>query len=161
MTVSVRSARGEDVSALVELRLANAERHVELGPSAHRLPDVDAVRSYFESRLRDGQDDLLLVAELDGAVAGMAEVVLRPAPPEHQILIPRLTADVHIVVLGQHRGRGLGRLLLTAAEQTAKERHVEFLVAVIFAPNEEAVSFYSSAGFDDHGLLLGKRLGAE
>lgn len=101
------------------------------------------------------------MAEVDGAVAGMAEVVLRPAPPEHQILIPRLTADVHIVVLGHHRGQGLGRVLLAAAEQTAKDRHVELLIAVIFAPNEEAISFYSSAGFNDHGLLLSKRLDTE
>jgi hypothetical protein len=37
----------------------------------------------------------------------------------------------------------------------------EFLVAVIFAPSEEVVRFCSSAGFGDHGLLLGKRLGAD
>ncbi|GAA3427409.1 hypothetical protein GCM10018953_45920 [Streptosporangium nondiastaticum] len=160
VAVSIRSAKVEDVSALVELRMANAEHHVGLGPSVHRRPDGDVVRGYFESRLRDGQDDLLLVAEMEGEAAGMAEVVLRSAPPDHQILIPRRTAEVHTVVLDRHRGRGVGRALLAAAEQTARDRGVEFLLAVIFAPNEDAVDFYSSAGFGDHGLLLGKGLGA-
>jgi len=31
---------------------------------------------------------------------------------------------------------------------------------VVFAPNEDAVGFYSSAGFGSHGLLLGKGLDA-
>ncbi|MFF4198065.1 GNAT family N-acetyltransferase [Nonomuraea sp. NPDC001831] len=102
----------------------------------------------------------MFVAEADGEVAGMAEVVLRSAPPDHQILIPRRTAEVHTVVLDRHRGRGVGRALLAAAERTARDRDVEFLLAVIFAPNEDAVGFYSSAGFGDHGLLLGKELNA-
>lgn len=160
MVVVTRSARLGDVSALVRLRMANAEHHVGLGPSVHRRPDGDAVRGYFESRLCDGQDDLLLVAEVNGEVAGMAEVVHRPAPPDHQILIPRRTAEVHTVVLDQYRGRGVGRALLGAAEQIARDRGVEFLVAVVFAPNEDAVGFYSSAGFGGHGLLLGKGLDA-
>jgi GNAT superfamily N-acetyltransferase len=160
VVVVTRSAQFGDVPALVRLRMANAEYHVELGASVHRQPDGDAVRGYFESRLRAGQDDLLLVAEMDGEVAGMAEVVPRPAPPDHQILIPRLTAEVHTVVLADCRGRGVGRALLGAAEGVARDRRVEFLVAVIFAPNEDAVEFYASAGFGNHALLLGKGLGA-
>jgi len=157
--VPIRAARLDDVPALVELRMANAERHVELGPSVHRRPDRDAVRRHFASRLHDGPDDLLLVAEVDGVAAGMAEVLVRPAPPDHQILIPLRTAEVHTVVLEGRRGRGVGRALLAAAEQAARDRGVEFLFALIFAPNEEAAAFYSAAGFGDHGLLLAKRLG--
>jgi GNAT superfamily N-acetyltransferase len=160
VVVATRSARLGDVPTLVRLRAANAEYHMELGASVHRRPDGDAVRGYFEGRLCDGQDELLLVAEVDGEVAGMAEVVPRPVPPDHQILIPRLTAEVHTVVFDHCRGRGVGRALLGAAERVARDRGVEFLVAVIFAPNEDAVSFYASAGFGNHGLLLGKGLDA-
>ncbi|MFI7465037.1 GNAT family N-acetyltransferase [Nonomuraea sp. NPDC049646] len=120
LDISVRSAKLDDVPALVELRMANAEHHVGLGPSVHRRPDGDVVRGHFESRLRAGQDDLLLVAEVDGEAAGMAEVVLRPAAPDHQILIPRRTAEVHTVVLDRHRGQGVGRALLAAAERSVR-----------------------------------------
>jgi GNAT superfamily N-acetyltransferase len=158
VTVLTRSAGPADVPALVELRCSNAEHHVRLGPAAHRVPDRDSVRRYFESRLSDGPDDLLLVAETAGTTAGMAEVVLRPEPPDHQILVPRRTAEVHTVVLDSHRGLGVGRALLAAAEQIATDRGVELLLAVVFAPNRDAVGFYTSAGFGPHGTLLAKPL---
>lgn len=158
MAVLTREAGPADVPALVDLRCSNAEHHVRLGPAAHRMPDRDSVRHYFASRLSAGPDGLLLVAEMDGVAAGMAEVVLRPEPPDHQILVPRRTAEVHTVVLDRYRGLGVGRALLAAAEQTAKDRGVESLLAVVFAPNQDAVGFYASAGFSPHGTLLAKDL---
>ena len=47
MAISIRAARADDVPALVQLRMANAERHVGLDPSGHRLPEASAVRRYF------------------------------------------------------------------------------------------------------------------
>ena len=158
MHIVTRAARLADVPVLVRLRLANAEQHVRLGPAVHRRPDAAAIHGYFSSRLRDEPDDLLVVAEVDGDVVGMAEVVPRPAPPDHQILISRPTADVHTVVLDHCRGRGVGRALLAAAELGARERGGEFLIGVIFAPNEDAAGFYSAAGFGSHALLMGKGL---
>jgi ribosomal protein S18 acetylase RimI-like enzyme len=158
MSVPTRKARPADVPALVDLRLANAEHHARLAPALHRLPDRAAVRDHFEGRLRDGPDDLLIVAEIGGEVAGMAEVLVRPAPPDHQILIPLRTAEVHTVVLDRHRGRGVGSSLLAAAERAARDHAVDLLLAVILATNGEAVAFYRTAGFGQHGLLLSKRL---
>lgn len=65
MKIPVRAARPEDVPALVRLRLANAERHIELDPVAYRLPDAGAVRRYFEGVLSPPApgDVLVLVAE--------------------------------------------------------------------------------------------------
>ncbi|GAA1312637.1 hypothetical protein Psi02_73950 [Planotetraspora silvatica] len=51
MPILVRAAEREDVSALVRLRLANAERHVQLDPAIYRVPDTEAVRRHFEEVL--------------------------------------------------------------------------------------------------------------
>jgi len=48
-----------------------------------------------------------------------------------------------------------------AAEQYAAEHGVSRLIAPILAPNAEAVSFYSRAGFGPHGLILSKELTAD
>jgi hypothetical protein len=40
------------VPTLVRLRLANAERHVQLDPDTYRLPDVETVRAPVRRNLR-------------------------------------------------------------------------------------------------------------
>lgn len=157
MTIIVREARPQDLAALVRLRIANAQAHVELDPAAFRVPDVEAVRDYFEHALR-GYGVLILVAEVDGEVAGMTEIVFLPEPPAHQILRARRSADIHTVVLDEHRGLGIGRVLVERAEAAAAGRGVESLGAMILSRNEGAVRFYSEAGYVPHGSLLRKEI---
>ncbi|MEU8589356.1 GNAT family N-acetyltransferase [Streptomyces sp. NPDC048664] len=135
MPILVRTAEREDVPALVRLRLANAQRHVQLDPAIYRVPDVEAVRRHFEEVLAAEPKVLILVAE----VVGMVEVVLLADPPDHQILAPRRAAEIHTVVLDGHRGEGVGAALLMAAEKAAAERGVLIICASIFAPNKGAV----------------------
>jgi len=156
MPISVRPAERGDVPALVRLRLANAERHIQLAPGIYRRPDPEAVRKHFAEVVEDGSKVLISVAEAAGEVVGMAEVVLLAAPPDHQILIPRRAADIHTVVLDGHRGSGVGAALVTAAEQAAAARGISILYAGIFAQNKDAVGFYSASGFGPRGILLSK-----
>jgi GNAT superfamily N-acetyltransferase len=159
MSILVRAAERNDVPALVRLRLANAERHVQLDPAVYRVPDVEAVREYFEEVLSADSEVVILVAEAVGEVVGMVEVVLLADPPDHQILAPCRAAEIHTVVLEGHRGEGVGSALLMAAEQAAAERGVSIIYAGIFAQNKGAVRFYSSAGFGPRGTLLSKEQG--
>ena len=164
MKVTIRMARAGDVPALVRLRMANGARHAALDPSGHRVPEPAPVRRYFEELLSGEAETgvVVLVAEADGTVAGMTELVIRPQPPpEHQILVPRPLAEVHTVVLEHFRGCGIGTILVKAAEQYAAAHGLSRLVAPILAPNTEAVSFYSRAGFGPHGVILSKTLTAD
>ncbi|CAG6391918.1 GNAT family N-acetyltransferase [Streptomyces cocklensis] len=160
MPILVRAAEREDVPALVCLRLANAERHVQLDPVIYRVPEVEAVRRHFEEVLAGESKVVILVAEVVGEVVGMVEVVLLADPPDHQILAPRRAAEIHTVVLDGHRGKGVGAALLTAAEKAAADSGALVVYAGIFTPNEGAVRFYSSAGFEPRGTLLSKETGA-
>ena len=161
MTVSIRTARADDVPALVRLRMANGERHGGIDPAGYRIPEPDPVRRYFEELLSGPADSIVvLVAEVEGTVAGMTELVIRSEPPDHQISVPRLLAEVHTVVLEHFRGRSIGTALVRAAEQCAAQRGVSGLIAPILALNAEAVGFYSRAGFGPHGVILTKDLTA-
>lgn len=141
--------------------MANAERHAGLDPSGYRFPAAAAVQRHFEERLNGSAEPAILVAEVSGTVAGMTEVVVMPAPPGHQILIPRRRAEVHTVVLERYRGRGIGKALVAAAERLAAERGASHLLAPILAANTEAIGFYSRAGFGQHGIILSKLVAPE
>lgn len=163
VTITVRTARIDDVPALVRLRVTNAQRHVSLDPDGHRIPETGAVHRYFRETLENQRQNqnTVLVAEVAGTVAGMSEVVISAgAPPDHQILVPRRTADVHTVVLEEYRGKGVGKALAAAAEEHARRNGATRLIAPILAGNDEALGFYQAAGFGPHGVLLRKDITA-
>ena len=160
MSIAVRTARADDVPSLVRLRQANAQAHIEFDPATYRMPDAEAVRRHFEHVVSTDGDVLILVAEVDGEVAGMVEVVPVPDPPDHQIAVPRASAEVHTVVLDGYRNRGVGRALLEEAERVAAHRGAVVISAGILTLNQGAVRFYTSAGFGARGTWLRKEISA-
>ncbi|MDG4785590.1 GNAT family N-acetyltransferase [Micromonospora sp. WMMD1102] len=156
--LTVRRATLADVPALVELRLANAEAHLALDADTYRVPQRAAVVRHFAGTLADevGRDGVLLAEDREGRVVGMIEVLPQSAPPEHQILRPVPSAQVHTVVLPDARRLGVGSTLLHAAERWATERGIRYLSAGIYHRNLEAVRFYSRHGYTEAGLSLGK-----
>ena len=157
--LAVRPATMADVPSLVELRVANALTHLALDPHIYRVPQRDAVVRHFTAILTDeSRRDAVLVAEHDGRVIGMVEVLRSSEPPEHQILRPEPSAQVHTVVLADVRGLGVGAALLDAAEQWALDQGISYLSAGIHHRNAGAVRFYSRHGYTDSGISLGRRL---
>ncbi|MEU4482653.1 GNAT family N-acetyltransferase [Micromonospora sp. NPDC023966] len=159
--LTVRPAGLADVPSLVELRLANAEAHLALDPDVYRVPRREAVVRHFTAMLGDeaGRDAVLVAEAPDGRVVGMIEVLRQSDPPEHQILRPEPSAQVHTVVLPDARGLGVGAALLKAAERWATDRGITYLSAGIHHRNVGAVRFYGRHGFTDAGFSLGRRLG--
>lgn len=88
-----------------------------------------------------------------GRVLGLVEVSLDPTPPAHQILLPVPSAHLHIVVDGQARGRGLGRRLELAAQEWARSRGVQQLIAGIHVDNQTAIDFYERCGYRPHATI--------
>ncbi|WP_433538138.1 N-acetyltransferase family protein [Micromonospora sp. CA-249363] len=158
--LTVRPASLADVASLVELRLANAEAHVALDAATYRVPPRDAVVRHFAATVADeaGRDGVLVAESNDGQVVGMVEVLRHSDPPDHQILRPEPSAQIHTVVLPDVRGLGVGSALLAAAERWAGDRGITYLSAGIYHRNVGAVRFYSRHGYTDAGLSLGKSL---
>ena len=63
-----------------------------------------------------------------------------------------------LAVAGDAEGRGVGRELLAAAEDWAREQGYATLTLEVFAGNERARSVYAAAGFEEDSLMLAKPL---
>ena len=134
-TLSVRAARFEDVSAIVQL----IEGAIEHGCRDHY--DRAQRRAVFLGYASNLFVDVLgpfetLVAEIGGQLAGVAQ------------LDPATGALRALFVDGAMQGQGLGRALLAAVEARARAAGCTRLRG---AMSMNAVAFYSQAGFRARG----------
>jgi GNAT superfamily N-acetyltransferase len=99
-------------------------------------------------------DELMLVAEVDGQVAGLAGLRVEPLI-ERDEPSGRLTA---LVVASRWRGRGVGESLVRAVEEEARARGCERIVLSSGNHRAEAHVFYERLAYEATGRRFAKEL---
>jgi GNAT superfamily N-acetyltransferase len=94
----------------------------------------------------------IFVGLVDGEEVGVLWLFTDPALKTPETMI----YDIEIVE--QYRGKGLGRELLTAAEEWCADHSIGLLKLHVFAKNTTAVSLYESAGFEATNINMAKRI---
>jgi ribosomal protein S18 acetylase RimI-like enzyme len=92
--------------------------------------------------LADTASDALLVAEVDGRVAGVASLHVTPFFNEGRGRLTSLVVDPAL------RGLGVGGELLRAVEAAARVRGCSAIELTSAAHREQAHRFYTAAGYD-------------
>jgi RimJ/RimL family protein N-acetyltransferase len=95
-------------------------------------------------------DDAFIVAEVDGQVVGFVDIT------RGHLAKTRHTATLGIGVAAAYRSKGLGSLLLGAAERWARQAGVKRIHFGVFATNERAVAAYLKCGYQKEGCLRGQ-----
>lgn len=97
--------------------------------------------------LREVENSVMLVARLPNVqVAGCLAIV------GGTLARMRHAAKIEIMVDPAHRGRGVGRALLTAGIVWAEENPLLVKLGLsVFATNERAIALYRSLGFEEEG----------
>jgi len=140
--VKVRPPRDEDLDDLLAMWEELRDASGRLGPLT---PSASA--QLLTSRLAALADDptcRALVAEVDGAVAGMACLCARPLGPF--VDQPVVQIDYLHIRPGQRR-RGVGRALVAAAAAFADEQGLDHLAVSVLPQLREANRFYARLGF--------------
>jgi N-acetylglutamate synthase-like GNAT family acetyltransferase len=138
---TIREARSEDASAIAELL-------AQLGYPA----GVEAVAARIE-RLR-AAGDRLVVAEVDGRVAGLAALHVSPSL-EYDEPAGKLAA---LVVDKAHRGGGIGRALVEAMEAEARTHGCGPFFLTTAERRTDAHAFYEHLGLEYTGRRYAKTL---
>jgi len=136
--------------------LQDFERRLDL-----RIPPGEQIAdSYLDlmfQRCREFEG-VVLVADVDRVMVGFVTILTRycSSEPDDDPRAHGFVTD--LVVLAAHRGSGVGRSLLRAAEARAREAGAPVLRLSVKAGNTAALNLYSAEGFAELELYLEKPL---
>ena len=130
MTVALRPAAEHDVGAIMAIERAS-------------FPTDAWSEAAMRSTLLDA-DSVAELAEVDERVAGYAALLAPIGAPDADVLT--------IAVDERHRGRGVGRALLTHLLDAAGRRGARRVFLEVRADNPVAQALYASEGFEAVGI---------
>ena len=142
----VRNAVASDARALREtMQRTHAETDYLLSyPDEQSADDEQEARSLVETECSDNEVEL--VAVVDGKIVGSAGIT---AVGSRRKVAHR--ARFGISVLQEHWGMGIGRVLMEASIDCARQAGYTQLELEVVADNKRAVSLYRRAGFEEYG----------
>ena len=145
--LAVRLARPDDWPAVAGL-LVELGRGVAAGTAEDPTHHLQ-----FEGHIRQLQH-VTLVAEQDGQVLGVVDMEYHQRLGDH-----RPQARVNDLVIAEDaRGRGVGRALLTRAEELARKRGCFRMALVTATWREDSIAFYERQGWRNYGEWFVKPL---
>jgi GNAT superfamily N-acetyltransferase len=165
MPVTVRVPRPGDGAGMARVWLSAATYYADLEPGYFQVPPGEGLTESFEAALGTaGEDALMLVAELDGRVAGwLTARIERPAPSAARQMVrehgwTRLFIDALLVDQAVWR-EGAGTALLTAAEAWGRDRGADMVRLDTYADSPVSVPFYEQRmGYQRRSIVFTKPL---
>ena len=116
--------------------------------------DPATIRARLQSLGAASPADRVLVAELNGTLLGFA--ALHATPTLHRgAPVGRITG---LAVLSDRHGRGVGRLLVEAAEAHFLASGAERMEVTSGPTHRPAHDFYRHLGYDDQGVRFARSL---
>jgi RimJ/RimL family protein N-acetyltransferase len=148
MSFHVRRARPADAAALVELAEAVGSEPEGWLATDGAWRSVGEERRYLRTIARYPHA-AVFVADADDRVVARLSLARDPHPASSHV------ADLGLMVAASYRRRGIGRALLGAAVEWARESGVRKLELHVLPHNDAAVRLYADFGFRQEGLRKG------
>jgi len=143
----VRRAAPADLALIGRLGALLIEEHYDFDPRRFLAakPETSAGYASFLSAQLEAPDKAVLVADDNGDVIGYAYAAVEG----YDYMALRGPAGIlhDIIVDPEHRGRGVGRLLLNAALEFFRSRGVPQVVLSTAERNEAAQRLFANVGF--------------
>jgi diamine N-acetyltransferase len=145
--VTIRPAVSGDYDAVCALYREADRLHAEHAPYAFLDGGpFPRTREWFDAAIA-ARDGALVVAELDGGVAGLVRIVERHAPGGPPFVPRRFVMVEEIVVRGDRKRRGIGRQLMTYVDTWARERGIDEVELTVWAFNDPAQALFTHLGY--------------
>ncbi len=144
--VTVRDATLADLPAIVDVLNVAVDTTTVYSERAYTLENR---QSWLEARSERGFP--VLVADREGAFAGFGTY----GDFRDSVALPgyRTTVEHSVYVAGGHEGGGVGRIIVEALVDRAREASVHVMVGAIDAENKASIRFHERLGFVEVGRM--------
>jgi len=153
--ISIVIERVSDIDArwneIVPLWKGQGDYHQPL----HGMAYLEDWEQRLRSRFKGGDDELVLIARVDGEPAGFLNAAIRRTPSVWDYT--HCYVDNVFVVQGQ-RGSGISRLLLEQAEAWSRSKGVYEMELITLSNNDRALAVWRRLGFSDVHVGMKKTL---
>ncbi len=145
--ITVRTATERDFERVSELYDAVDTQHAKALPHLFRRPATPGRSSQFLGEMIDRDSSTLLVAERNGEIIGLTEAWIQSTGPLPMLVPRHFGAIATVVVRPDVQGGGVGRKLVSAAEQWATARGACEVEIMVYEFNADAIAFYERLGY--------------
>ena len=162
----IRPPRAGDGAGLAQSWLDAGIYYSQLAPELFQIPEEEGLAASFEEGLlKTPSDELFLVAEYSGQAVGFIEAAIEPPLPTaarqfvRDLAVSRL--NIHALVVQRAYWRhGIGRQLLTAAEEWGRNGGARIALLDTFSESPISVPFYEQRmGYRRRSIHYHKLLG--
>jgi GNAT superfamily N-acetyltransferase len=166
MNVVVREYREGDGAAIVQISRENARYYAELAPEYFKVPDEDGFIELVENdgTWRDAPENLSLVAEVDGQVAGYLEAAVQPplrtARWQAQRDLGKTRLAINVVwTADAFKRKGVATRLVEAAETWGRSHGAAVVICDTYIDSPLSVPFWEERmGYERRALIFRKPL---
>ncbi|KQS31038.1 GNAT family N-acetyltransferase [Dyadobacter sp. Leaf189] len=142
--INIRTARIEELPILLEFEqgIIKAER-----PFDETFVAEDF--NYYDlAKMIDNEETEVVVAEINGQLAGAGHVRILPAKPYNQF--DRYAFLGFMYVVPEQRGKGINRLIIKKLVEWARQKGLPEVRLQVYDANKSAVAAYEKVGFKKH-----------
>lgn len=154
--MKIRPATPDDLNALFDLNKQINELHHRHAPQAFVAPSEED-RTFLRNMLAD-EERLFLVAEEGQQVLGFITATITQNETISFLIKDPICRIGTIVVDENQKSKGVGRALMTAVEQWARESGATQVRLEVMEFNHNAQQFYDYLGFVPNSRLMMKCL---
>ena len=143
MKIDIRNAEKSDFIQVKNLMLQLQQHHINLRPDVYKMNDDFFTEETFSKMLEECS---VLVAEENSEIIGAVSYSIMDM--KAAIIHPFKSLWISDLVVSQnHRGKGIGTLLVEKVKETAKENSVDRIQLNVSSYNTDAVKLYEKLGF--------------
>lgn len=150
MDFIVRKAALADWNDAVKIMNQVHQMHVEWRPDIYKPNDNIIPIDTFKKSVNDGT---FFVAEADGIVVGIMEILFRHVENPSQVVRNVVFIDT-MAVDKKYRGKGIGHLLFEKVQQIKEQEHCDSIELQVNAKNKAAYEMYSKYGFTEKSINM-------